>query len=172
MRYKFTIPLILFCLLLVVFLVKLSLNPGNDLFTKTPMLRKVASDFSLPALSGGRLKSRDLEKKMVLVNFFASWCEACRYEQSVLMMLTKKTGVSIYGIAWKDNNAKVITWLKKFGNPYKKVGIDHDGVTAISFGITGVPETFLLTANGTILFHQSGPIDEKTYYDLLKLLKK
>ncbi len=172
MKYKFTLPFILFFLLLAAFLVKLSLKSGDDLFSKTQMIGIAVPDFSIPALSGGRLKSHDLQGKTTLVNFFASWCEACRYEQTALVMLAKKTGVAIYGITWKDDDAKTSAWLKKFGNPYKKIGTDHEGKAAITFGITGVPETFLIGTNGTVLFRQPGPIDQKAYDDLLKMLKK
>jgi len=166
---KRSIPFILLLLLLLAFLLKLAANQSGDIFPKTPMIGKTAPDFSLPTLSGKTVKLRDLRGKIILVNFFASWCEACGYEQPALAALAKN-GAPIYGIAWEDKDEKTRKWLSKFGNPYKETLTDHDGRTGLNFGITGVPETFLLSREGVILFKIAAPIDEESYDNIVRII--
>jgi cytochrome c biogenesis protein CcmG/thiol:disulfide interchange protein DsbE len=86
-------------------------------------------------------------KGPAVVNFFASWCVECIVEQPAL---AKIKSVPVYGIAYKDAPEKTAVWLKKYGNPYKKVIHDRDGKIAIDWGVYGVPETYLIDKNGII----------------------
>ena len=171
MKVKYILPLAIFLLLVLVFSFKLLLKPDDQAFKISPLVGKPIPNFILPTLSGNRIGNHNLYGKKVLINFFASWCETCRFEQPALLALQKESGIDIYGIALKDNDKKTMKWLEDAGNPYSSVAEDHDGRTGIDFGITGVPETFLVGSDGMILFHQRGAFDQESYDKLMKLIR-
>jgi cytochrome c biogenesis protein CcmG/thiol:disulfide interchange protein DsbE len=125
-----------------------------------------------PALPGGQgLSAKDLKDGPLLVNFFASWCLSCVAEQHVLDKAAK-SGVVIYGVDYKDKQAPLKKWLGKNGNPYRRVGADADGRAGIDWGITGVPETFVVDANGIVLYRHAGPVTREVLdRDLRPLLE-
>jgi cytochrome c biogenesis protein CcmG/thiol:disulfide interchange protein DsbE len=96
--------------------------------------------------------------KPAVVNFFASWCLPCADEHPQLVDLVKRTGVTLIGINNKDQPANAIRFLKLHGNPYSAVGADTNGRAAIEWGVYGMPETFIVDAEGTVVFKQVGPI--------------
>lgn len=110
----------------------------------------------LPQLSDDML--RDGEVK--IVNFWASWCAPCRVEHPNLMVLAAE-GIPIYGINYKDLDRNAANFLDELGNPYTAIGSDGDGVYALDWGVYGVPETFLLDGDGTILFRMAAPLTSR-----------
>jgi cytochrome c biogenesis protein CcmG/thiol:disulfide interchange protein DsbE len=102
--------------------------------------------------------SAELKGRVVLVNFFASWCGPCQVEHPILMHLAREKGIPIYGIAYKDKPQDTRDWLKRLGDPFIRIGVDGDGRAGIDWGITGVPETFLIDAKGRIRYRHVGPI--------------
>jgi len=94
-----------------------------------------------------------------LINFFASWCVPCRSEHESLLQLAK-AGLPIIGIAYKDKTPAVAKFLAREGNPYAIAVDDSSGRSGIDWGITGVPETFVIDAKGMIRFHAVGPMSE------------
>lgn len=92
-----------------------------------------------------------------LVNFFASWCAPCRAEAPALAILAKE--IDIIGIAYKDKGEDSQKFLSDYGNPYRAVGMDRDGMTGLNWGVYGVPETYVISADGVILMRHAGPID-------------
>jgi cytochrome c biogenesis protein CcmG/thiol:disulfide interchange protein DsbE len=99
--------------------------------------------------------------KPMLVNFFASWCAPCLVEQPLLMRLRQRDGAVIVGIAWKDKDAATSAWLAKYGDPFAHVAHDPDGKLALDWGLSGVPETFLIDARGIVRLHFRAPISEQ-----------
>jgi cytochrome c biogenesis protein CcmG/thiol:disulfide interchange protein DsbE len=85
-----------------------------------------------------------------IVNVFASWCTPCRAEQPQLLKL-KADGVPIVGVAWKDDMVDTRSFLAEMGDPFTTVVSDHTGRAGIDLGITGVPETFLVDADGKVV---------------------
>ena len=100
-----------------------------------------------------------------MVNVFASWCAPCRAEAPALAVLEKD--IPILGIAYKDKPSDTREFLQQYGNPFIAVGIDRDGAGGRALGVYGVPETFLLDKDGTILLRHAGPIDRRVMDDIL-----
>jgi cytochrome c biogenesis protein CcmG, thiol:disulfide interchange protein DsbE len=126
---------------------------------KSILIDKPAPAFDLPSLDGKRLTNADLaQNRIVIVNFFASWCVPCRAEHPQLMQLAKRHNIPVYGIAWRDSSTNAADFLKQLGNPYTAVGVDTSGRMGIDWGVAGVPESFILTADGKIGFRHWGDI--------------
>lgn len=94
-----------------------------------------------------------------LVNFWASWCAPCRVEHPQLMAL-KDEGLPIYGVNYKDDADKARAFLEELGDPFAGVGADDAGRMALEWGVYGVPETFVVDGDGTVLLRFAGPITD------------
>ena len=137
-------------------------------------------EFTLAGLQGRDdtgFKSADLIGDVTLVNVFGSWCVACRVEHPFLMALKQKNLVPIHAIDWReDDRSAGPLWLKKHGDPYTLAGDDPKSKAAISFGVTGAPETFLVDKKGIVRFKHIGPINQQlwqtTLQPLIALLRK
>jgi len=123
------------------------------------LVGKPLPNLVLPALDSGRpLPLRQVAQPApVLVNIFASWCAPCEIEHPVLVEL-KKQGVRVVGVAYKDAPDNTKAFLGRLGDPYAERLVDRDGRAGIELGVTGVPETYLVGADGTILAKHTGPL--------------
>ena len=124
-------------------------------------LGKPAPLFSLPALSNpNQTITQDTLKagRPTIVNFFASWCLPCRAEHENLVKLANEHNMRLVGIAYKDAPQASAQFLQELGNPFDLVAIDQSGDIGIEFGITGVPESYLVDGDGRIRYHFRGPI--------------
>ena len=162
-RLLFLAPALLFAGL-VAYLAH-GLRPERDpSVVPSALIGKPAPEFDLPPLYDGEpgLARADLvgaaAGKPVLVNFFASWCVPCRAEHPVLMRLAREQGVTLYGIAYKNQPENAKAFLDELGNPFARVAQDVTGRTAIDFGLYGVPETYVIDGTGRIRFRQVGPL--------------
>ncbi len=133
--------------------------PSALIGTKAPSL-------SLPPLEGSNvpaLTDAAIAGKLTIVNVFASWCVPCRQEHPMLKELAKDERLNIVGINYKDRQDNALRFLGELGNPYDAIGIDPNGKSAIDWGVYGIPETYLVGADGTIIYKKVGPIDTVTY---------
>ncbi|CUH47851.1 DsbE family thiol:disulfide interchange protein [Ruegeria atlantica] len=101
---------------------------------------------------------RDGEVK--LVNYWASWCAPCRAEHPNLEALSEE-GISVYGINYKDQLANAEGFLTELGDPYEAIGRDEQGRMALDWGLYGVPETYVIDGEGTIILRFAGPITQR-----------
>ena len=92
-----------------------------------------------------------------LVNFWASWCAPCRAEHPKLLELSK-LGVQIIGVNFNDKADNASSYLKESGNPFTSIAFDPSGKTAIDWGVTAPPETFILNGDGLVIFRFAGPL--------------
>jgi cytochrome c biogenesis protein CcmG/thiol:disulfide interchange protein DsbE len=92
-----------------------------------------------------------------LVNFWASWCAPCRAEHPNLMALAAE-GIPVHGINYKDPAANALAFLAELGNPFATLGADATGRTGLDWGLYGVPETFVIDADGRVILRFPGPI--------------
>ena len=156
-RLAFLLPAALFAVLLVVFAVGLRHDPH---LLPSALIDRPAPDFALPSLDEGAegLSREDLGGRVTLVNFFASWCVPCREEHAQLMALSRRPGVTLEGVAYKDKPEDARRFLAGLGNPFRRIGVDRNGTTAIDFGVYGVPETYVVDSSGHIRYRQVGPL--------------
>lgn len=161
---RFAIPAAVLLALLALLAFGLTHDPRE---VPSPLIDKPAPAFALPVLEGDPARliaNAEFQGRPVLVNFFASWCAACRVEHPLLMQLAKE-GVEIIGIDYKDEPADGSQWLARFGNPYRTVLVDRTGAMGLDWGVYGVPETYVIGADGRILYKQIGAVTEAAWRD-------
>ena len=126
----------------------------------SPVTGQPVPPFDLPAQAPGQgFGSADLgHGKPVLLNFFASWCVPCVEEHPALLALAR-SGMPIWAIAYKDGQDKAAAFIDQHGDPYQRIARDTPGRVAIDFGLSGVPESFLVDGSGVIRWHWAGPLD-------------
>ena len=159
MRFsRFLIPLVVFLAIGLLLAVGLKLNPRE---VPSPRVNRLAPEFRLPQLldQQPQFASADLRGQAWVLNVWASWCAACRTEHQLLHDLAATGDVDVVGLNYKDEPVAAISWLQALGNPYRWVPVDSAGDIAIDWGVYGVPETFVIDANGIILYKHIGPLD-------------
>lgn len=127
------------------------------------LIGKQVPDFTLPPVRGRTLglSSADLKGEVSLVNVFASWCVPCRLEHPLFLELARKKIVPLYGINYKDAPDDAAAWLDERGDPYTRTGADRNGRVSIDWGVYGVPETYVVGADGIIAHKHIGAITEQ-----------
>ncbi|GHE03410.1 thiol:disulfide interchange protein [Allgaiera indica] len=105
--------------------------------------------------------------KAKLVNYFASWCAPCRAEAPTLAKIAA-SGVTIYGVNYKDKPADALGFLARYGMPYTAMGADARGQMAINWGVYGVPETYVIDGQGKVLLRFPGPITESVWHQMIE----
>lgn len=155
------IPIVLFMVLSVFLWRGLSLNP-HDL--PSVQIGKAVPEFTLPQLQNpeSTFSSKQIRDQVVLLNVWASWCSACTDEQ-VFMLQLARAGVPIYGLNYKDHSEDALRWLAQWGNPYKLVFQDRDGLAAIDLGVYGAPETFVIDKKGIIRYRHAGVMNQELW---------
>jgi len=169
------VPLALFIGLVIFLFVGLGRDPHE---VPSPLINKPAPAFQLPQLGepAKTISAQDMRGKVWLINFWGTWCIACREEHPMLVEYARTGLIPIYGVDYKDDRTAAMRWLKEFGNPYADVAFDVEGRTSIDYGVYGAPETFLIDKNGVIRFKQIGPLTpdvwEKQIVPLAKQLNQ
>jgi cytochrome c biogenesis protein CcmG/thiol:disulfide interchange protein DsbE len=177
-RLLYFLPVAVFVLLAAFFLKGLGMDPRE---IKSVLINHPVPDMNLAPLPGRGadtgLASADLKGRVTVVNIFGSWCITCIQEHPYLMQLKTQGIVPIHGIDWRDEPTAGAAWLKKNGDPYARVGIDPaPGRTAVDFGVTGAPESFIVDKQGVIRYKHIGAITpqvwEKTLLPIIRELEK
>jgi cytochrome c biogenesis protein CcmG/thiol:disulfide interchange protein DsbE len=161
------IPVAAFIALAGLFAIML-LKPHRDSsVVPSVLIGKPAPETALPAIAGltapdgSPVPGFDPAKfpdHPILVNVWASWCAPCREEHPLLLSLSKQEGVTIAGLNYKDKPKNAIGFLEGLGNPYAIAGADTSGRAAIEWGVYGVPESYIVSGDGTILYKHVGPL--------------
>jgi len=155
------LPLVLFSAMVIVFAAMLLDGDRNPAEINSVFIGQPAPAFDLKGLRSqdGRLSQTHLADGQVkIVNFFASWCVPCRAEHPALMALAERSDIQVYGIAYKDAERDSRAFLSELGDPFDKIGVDLNGRVGIEWGVTGVPETFIVDGAGVIRYRHLGPI--------------
>jgi len=103
----------------------------------------------------------------VVLNFWASWCGPCIVEHPEITKLSKLDGVRVFGINYKDKPADAQRFLDRYGDPFTAIGVDEKGRAGIEYGVTALPETFVLNGEGRVIYKHTGPIGPGDYDEKL-----
>lgn len=160
--WKYLLPMIAFVIMIPIFIVGMNRNVSE---LPSPLLEKQAPQFELPSLHdpGDVVGSETYAGQVALVNVWATWCAGCRAEHGFLLELARRNEVPIFGLNWRDQRAPAIDWLEKLGDPYIATGYDEDGRIGIDWGVYGAPETFLIGADGTVIYKHISPLNEQVW---------
>ncbi len=139
-------------------------NPGgfgvNAEFGQVEVSEDQADDFSLELMSGETLTLADLRGKAVMVDFWSSWCPPCRQEAHVLAEVYleyESLPVEFVGVDIWDVPAAAQEHIDRYNVPYPN-GLDADGIIAINYGVTGLPEKFFISPEGMVVKKFVGPM--------------
>ena len=162
MKNKRIPPLIIlppFIFLGLAFLFILGIKRENPNNLPSVFINKSAPSITETPLGSFNSVSLDEIKRpnIKLVNFWASWCPPCRAEHPKLLELSEQ-GVQIIGVNFNDKENNASLYLKESGNPFSSIAFDPSGKTAIDWGVTAPPETFILNSEGLVIFRFAGPL--------------
>ena len=168
------LPLIAFALLAGLFWFRL--GSGDPSRIPSALIGRPAPQTSLPALPGltldgaqvGGLDPTAFKGQVSIVNVWASWCVPCHDEAPLLLQLAQDKRIRVVGINYKDADDNARRFLGRYGNPFTAVGVDANGRAAIEWGVYGVPETFVIGRDGTIVYKLIGPITPDNLNGVLK----
>jgi cytochrome c biogenesis protein CcmG/thiol:disulfide interchange protein DsbE len=159
---RFLLPLVGVVILIPILILGLRSDPSA---LPSQYIGKPAPQFDLPTLKDPerRISTADLKGQVSLVNIWATWCAGCRAEHEFLMQLSRERAIPIYAINWRDRRPEALAWLDQLGDPYMASGFDEDGRVGIDWGVYGAPETFLVNANGEVVYRFTGPLDRRMW---------
>ena len=167
-RGVFIIGIIVAAVMITLLLAGLGRDPQT---IQSPLVGKTAPSFALREAGTGRtIDLTQLRGKPVVLNFWATWCGPCYEEHPVLVQNATMMGnqVQFIGVVFDDSEEKILKFLNERGHSYPTV-VDEAGKTAIAYGVGGVPETFFLDAQGTIVAKFNGPLSTE---DLQENIRK
>jgi len=168
------LPLIAFAALAAVFWFRL--GSGDPSRIPSALIGRPAPQTPLPQLDGlvvagtqvPGLDPAAFKGKVSVVNVWASWCVPCHDEAPLLTELARDKRLQLVGINYKDAPDNARRFLGRYGNPFGMVGVDSNGRAAIEWGVYGVPETFIVGREGTIVYKMVGPVTPDNIDSVLK----
>jgi cytochrome c biogenesis protein CcmG/thiol:disulfide interchange protein DsbE len=175
LRWLVALPLLGFMALAGLFLLRL--YGGDPSKIPSALIGSPAPQTVLPPLQGlvhngvqvPGLDPAAFKGKVSVVNVWASWCVPCHDEAPLLTELGKDKRLQLVGINYKDSPDNARRFLGRHGNPFTLVGVDSNGRASIEWGVYGVPETFVVGREGTILYKMVGPVTPANLDSVLRV---
>ncbi len=166
--WPMALPLLAFAALAAIFWFRL--GTGDPSRIPSALIGRPAPQTELPPLAGlinngAQVPGLDpavFKGKVSVVNVWASWCVPCHDEAPLLTELARDKRLQIVGINYKDAPDNARRFLGRYGNPFGIVGVD------IEWGVYGVPETFVVGREGTIVYKMVGPVTPANFDTVLK----
>ena len=124
-----------------------------------PITDKALGDY--PPITAADLADGEIS----IVNFWASWCPPCRAEHPRLLAFEAE-GLKVLGVNFKDDEVDALSYLGEEQNPFRGLAFDSKGRTAIDWGVSAPPETFIVSGDGTVLYRFVGPLVGSAYEQL------
>jgi cytochrome c biogenesis protein CcmG, thiol:disulfide interchange protein DsbE len=173
-RWLMVLPLVVFACLAAIFWFRL--GGGDPSRIPSALIGHPAPQTALPALAGlvnngtqvPGLDPSVFKGKVSVVNVWASWCVPCHDEAPLLTELGRDSRLQIVGINYKDSPDNARRFLGRYGNPFGIVGVDANGRASIEWGVYGVPETFIVGREGTIVYKMVGPVTAENSNTVLR----
>jgi len=173
-RWLMALPLVVFTALAAIFWFRL--GGGDPSHIPSALIGHPAPPTALPPLEGlasngapiPGLDPSVFKGKVSLVNVWASWCVPCHDEAPLLTELGRDNRLQIVGINYKDSPDNARRFLGRYGNPFGIVGVDANGRASIEWGVYGVPETFIVGREGTIVYKLVGPVTAENINTVLR----
>jgi cytochrome c biogenesis protein CcmG/thiol:disulfide interchange protein DsbE len=173
-RWLMALPLVVFAALAAIFWFRL--GSGDPSHIPSALIGHLAPQTPLPPLEGlssngapiPGLDPSVFKGKVSLVNVWASWCVPCHDEAPLLTELGRDPRLQIVGINYKDSADNARRFLGRYGNPFGVVGVDTNGRASIEWGVYGVPETFIVGREGTIVYKLVGPVTSDNINTVLR----
>ncbi len=174
-RWLVALPLLGFIALAGIFLLRL--HGGDPSKIPSALIGRPAPPTVLPPLvglvsNGTQVPGLDpavFKGKVSVVNVWASWCVPCHDEAPLLTKLGQDKRLQFVGINYKDAADNARRFLGRYGNPFGIVGVDGNGRASIEWGVYGVPETFVVGREGTIVYKMVGPVTSDNVDTVLKV---
>ena len=135
---------------------------------RSRLIGQSAPSFDLPGLRNGHVSSHQYAGQLYIVNFWASWCVACREEARFLEDFAQRWAgkVTLIGIDWNDTTDAANAFVDEFQLTYPQV-VDAEGTVALTYGLTGVPETYLVTPDGIVAGGIIGAVGPTTLDEMI-----
>ena len=155
------LPLAVFIAIAILLGAGVLMNAGkSQTEIESPLIGKPAPELALPDFvdPATLVHQADLLGRAYLLNVWASWCVTCRHEHPVVTEIARSGRIKVLGYNYKDKPEDAARWLQQFGNPYHRILVDSEGRTALDWGVTGTPETFLVDALGIVRWKHTGPM--------------
>ncbi|SHK74397.1 cytochrome c biogenesis protein CcmG, thiol:disulfide interchange protein DsbE [Bradyrhizobium lablabi] len=173
-NWLMALPLVAFACLAAIFWFRL--GGGDPSRIPSALIGHPAPQTALPPLQdlvkgGAQVPGLDpatFKGKVSVVNVWASWCVPCHDEAPLFTELGKDKRLQMIGINYKDTPDNARRFLGRYGNPFGIVGVDGNGRAAIEWGVYGVPETFVVGREGTIVYKMVGPVTADNIDSVLK----
>ena len=170
--------LIYFFLLLIIIFTFVILYKSvfkSNLYIPSNNINKKIQEFSGEDLfSNNTINIKDIvsKKKYTIINIWSSWCNPCRAEHKYLMALKELPNINLIGLNYKDNPINAKKFVYEFDNPFLNILKDPNGLISIELGAYGVPETFIINKEYTIIKKFIGELTEKNFNEIIKITKK
>lgn len=167
-RARLFVPLAVFVMLAALLYLGFTLRDPHLL--PSALVGKQFPEFDLPVLGATdrRATRADVTGEIRLVNVWATWCPTCLAEHSELIRIKTETGLSIVGINYKDDPAKAVEWLARYGDPYDFNVVDATGDLGVELGVYGAPESFLVDETGHVRYKRVGDVNPRIWKDELE----
>ena len=170
LRLQFTLPLIVFLLLILVFISTINNNPNE---VPSVFLNKQLPYFQTHKLNvepQELIDTKSLLGQVWILNIWASWCQPCLVEHPYITQIANN--IPVIGLNYKDETTNAVNWLATHGNPFTYSLVDSEGVIGIDLGVYGVPESFLINKDGTVVYKHIGPLLEDDANKLLNMAQE
>tara|TARA_B100002051_G_C16584762_1_gene559576 strand:- start:38 stop:562 length:525 start_codon:yes stop_codon:yes gene_type:complete len=166
---------ILISLIIFVFVLLYTAVFKSKSYIPATTINKKIKEFSAKDLfTDNEIEIKDLihDKKITIINIWASWCGPCRNEHIYLMKLSQDSKINLIGLNYKDDRSKAEVFIQELGNPFFKILEDPDGIISIDMGAYGVPETYIIDDKLNIIRKFIGELTFSNYEEIIDIINK
>ena len=164
-KFKYFLPLIVFIAVMVSFAKNLSLD-------KKPISNVIGKKADLSTLVSINDPSQQLNFKRnepIIIHFFSSWCSTCHLDHEKILKIKQRHKLKVVGVLWQDDLDRIKQWQVKNPNIYDSIAFDPSDRIIVQLGVVGIPETFIISKDKTILFNEKGELSQEELLNALHI---